>query len=130
MNPARDHYLAERVNTATPAELTALLFDASVAALRKALRLQTAGRWLDATPAVIRAQQIVLELRHSLDFAASADVRQLSTRLFHLYTWVHERTVAATMNRDPQGTQDALDVLIPLQEAWREMMAGRLPAVA
>ncbi|MBC7678438.1 MAG: hypothetical protein H7233_05560, partial [Pseudorhodobacter sp.] len=37
---AADHYLAERVMTASPAELTAMLFDACVGAMKSALRLQ------------------------------------------------------------------------------------------
>jgi flagellin-specific chaperone FliS len=57
---AADHYLAERVMTASPVELTAMLFDACVGSIKLAIRLHEAGQHTAALPKLTKAQDIVL----------------------------------------------------------------------
>jgi flagellar protein FliS len=112
---AADHYLAERVMTASPAELTAMLFDACVGAIKGAIRLQEAGEHLAATPRLLKAQDIVLELRTTLNPEAGA----LATSLDALYTFAWTQLVQAGIKRDSKAARDALEVVEPLQLAWR-----------
>lgn len=112
---AADRYLAERVMTASPAELTAMLFDACVGAVRSALRLQRAGEHLAATQRLIKAQDIVLELRTTLNPEAG----ELAVSLDALYTFAYAQLLQASLKRDPVAAQAALDVVEPLQLAWR-----------
>lgn len=116
MNAAADRYLAERVATASPAELTAMLFDAAVAAARAAERLQGEGEWRTATEKLIRAQRVVLELRTALN----PDAGEVAQNLARLYTYCHEQWVHAAMQRDAQAIRNGLDVIVPLAEAWRQ----------
>lgn len=113
---AADRYLTERVMTASPAELTAMLFDACVGALRSALASQEAGEHLAATPKLVKAQAIVLELRTTLNHEAG----ELATRLDALYTYAFSQLLQANTRRDARATKVALDVVAPLQQAWRE----------
>ena len=113
---AADRYLTERVMTASPAELTAMLYDAAVGALRSAVALQQAGDHLAATPKLVKAQAIVLELRTTLNPAAG----DLTTRLDALYTFAFTQLLQANTKRDVAATKAALEVLEPLQSAWRE----------
>lgn len=126
MNQAADRYLEERVLTATPAELTAMLFDAAVGALKRAAALQEQGDFAAAAPRLLKAQDIVLELRTTLDHS----VGELSLRLDQLYTWCFSCLVRANTSRDVTGTRDALAVLEPLQSAWREACVGAVPVPA
>jgi flagellar protein FliS len=112
---AADHYLAERVMTASPAELTAMLFDACVGSIKSALRLQEAGEHLAATPRLLKAQDIVLELRTTLNHEAG----ELATSLDALYTFAWTQLVQAGIKRDSQAARTALEVIEPLQLAWR-----------
>jgi flagellar protein FliS len=112
---AADHYLAERVMTASPAELTAMLYDACVGAMKSALRLQEAGEHLAATPRLVKAQDIVLELRTTLNPAAG----ELALSLDALYTFAWGKLITASCKRDPSATRAALEVVEPLQLAWR-----------
>jgi flagellar protein FliS len=112
---AADHYLAERVMTASPAELTAMLFDACVGAIKVAIRLQEAGEHIAATPRLAKAQDIVLELRTTLNFEAG----ELATRLDALYTFAWTQLLQAGFKRDTAAARAALDVVEPLQQAWR-----------
>ncbi len=116
---AADRYLAERVMTASPAELTAMLYDACVGALKVALRLQEAGDHVAAIPRLSKAQDILLELRTTLNPAAGSEARDLAGRLDALYTFAWQQLLQAGFRRDPAGTRAALDVVEPIQLAWR-----------
>lgn len=112
---AADHYLAERVMTASPAELTAMLYDACVGAIKSAIRLQEAGEHAAATPKLTKAQDIVLELRTTLNPAAG----ELATSLDALYTYAWSQLLQAGFKRDTAAARVALEVVEPLQQAWR-----------
>ena len=112
---AADRYLTERVSTASPAELTAMLFDACVGAIKLAVRLQQAGQHAAAGPKLIKAQEIVLELRSTLNKEAG----ELAARLDSLYTYAYGRLLQANLRHDPAAATEALQVVEPLQQAWR-----------
>jgi len=116
VNAVADRYLQDRVTTATPAELTAMLFDGAVGATRSAITLQENGEWAAATPKLIKAQNIVLALRTSLN----AQAGQLATSLDALYDWAYTQLVAANTRRDTAAARNALATLQPIQLAWRE----------
>ena len=63
----RDQYLLQQVETATPAMLTLMLFNAAVAKTRRSTFDIEAGEFAQARQALINAQEIVLELRFTLN---------------------------------------------------------------
>ena len=113
---AADRYLTERVMTASPAELTAMLYDACVGAIKAAIRLHAADQHLAAGPRLIKAQEIVLELRSTLN----KDAGQLAVQLDALYTYAYGRLVEANLRRNTAAAQEALEILEPIREAWRQ----------
>jgi flagellar protein FliS len=113
---AADRYLEERVLTASPVELTAMLFDACVGSIKLAIRLQEAGEHVAALPKLLKAQDIVLELRTTLNHEAG----ELAIRLDALYTWAWQLLVRAATKRDTPAAREALGVIEPLQLAWRQ----------
>jgi flagellar protein FliS len=117
---AADRYLNDRVLTASPAELTAMLYDACVGALKLAARLQESGDHVRAGGRLLKAQDIVLELRTTLNPAAG----DLAVRLDALYTYAFGLLVKANVQRDPAATLEALSVLEPLAQAWRTACCG------
>ena len=116
MQSAADHYLAQRVNTASPAELTAMLYDALCANIRGAIARIEAGAPLEATPKLIKAQDILLELRSTLN----KDAGELADRLDALYTFAWRRLLDASVQRKAKPAREALDVVDPIRTAWRE----------
>jgi flagellar protein FliS len=115
-NPAADRYLTDQVMTASPAELTAMLFDACVGAMKSAVRMHEAGEHLAAVPRLIKAQEILLELRSTLNPAAG----DMATRLDALYTYAYGRLVEGNLRRDTDAVREAVDVVEPIQIAWRQ----------
>jgi flagellar protein FliS len=118
---AADHYLAERVMTASPVELTAMLFDACVGSIKLAIRLHEAGQHTAALPKLTKAQDIVLELRSTLNHEAG----ELASHLDALYTFAWSELFRAGLRRDTAAARAALEVVEPLQLAWRETFGAR-----
>lgn len=127
MNSATNHYLADKVATATPAQLTGMLFDAAVAALRGAVRLQEAGEWQAGVTRSVKAQRILCELRDSLDHEAGGE---LAGNLHDLYEWAYLTLVRASASKDVQAVKDVLGVVEPLASGWREAVLQAQPQAA
>jgi flagellar protein FliS len=113
---ASDRYLEDRVLTASPAELTAMLYDALSASARGAITRLEAGDRQGALPRIQKAQDILLELRVTLDHSAGPLAGQLDA----LYTFAWRRLLDAVVHGDPAVAREALDVIEPLRTAWRQ----------
>lgn len=109
-------YLADKVATATPAELTSMLYDACVGQLQISHTLLEAGDHRNAQPHLARAQAIVLELRGSL----SVEGGEVSNNLDALYAWVFSNMITAQLEHTPDSAAEALKVMTELQDAWRQ----------
>ncbi len=122
-----NQYLDDKVATATPAQLTGMLYDGAVGALRQAVRLQEGGDWQGALPRVLKAQRIVMELRESLDHETGGE---LAANLWQLYTWCYACLLRCTSEREVDVTKEALSVLSELADAWKEGVLGVTPVSA
>src|SRR3954451_4075237 len=120
MDAVADHYLVERVAAATPAELIAMLYDKAVLSLKKAQHFLAIGDHDHAYGRIVNASDVVLELRCVLNPSAG----DMTVRLEALYAWVTSRLLVAASRHDDTAVQDALDVLQPLQSAWRQACVG------
>ena len=116
MRNAADHYLAERVMTATPAELTAMLYDACSAHIRGGITRLENGAKVEATARLSKAIDIVLELRATLDRGAGPIAEQLDS----LYAWCFSRLLEASARGNVGAAHEALEIVEGLRTAWRE----------
>src|SRR4051812_32365196 len=110
-NGIADRYLAEKVNTASPAELIGMLYDAGVVAMQAGQAAVEAGQVSDAHRHLIRAQNIVVELRCSLN----AEAGEIARNLHDLYEFVGRRLVDANLKKDAGMVVDCLRVFTPLR---------------
>ena len=115
-NPARNAYLSQSVATASPARLLVMLFDRLELDIERGRDLQAAGDFLAASPHLMHAQEIVLELRSSLRLDAWKGAEPLS----EIYAWLHRELVRGNVSRDGSVTSDCLQVVATLAGAWRE----------
>ena len=115
MIAGRNAYLGSMVNTASPARLLVLLYDRLILDLQRALEAQTAGDHLSASPHLLHAQEIIMELQNSLDIEAWEG----GSGLFGIYTWLYRELVRANVQRDLTVTQSCIDLVQPLADAWR-----------
>lgn len=121
---ARNAYMGGMVSTASPARLLVMLFDRLGADVDRAIAAQEAGDFAAAGQHLIHAQEIVLELRSSLDH----DVWDGAARLDAVYGWLHRELVRANVSRDVAVTQDCKKIVDPLVETWREAALATVAA--
>lgn len=139
MNPSNPHaspgaYLRTKVLTASPQELRLMLYEGAIKFARQARHALGRGDSASAYAALVRAQNVVMELRHSLNHAINPE---LCTRLDALYSYIYVRLVEANVGRDAGAIDEAIGLLEFQRETWSMAMrksrdtappAGDLPA--
>jgi flagellar protein FliS len=128
MDARERRYLDDQAITASPAQLTAMLFDGAVAAIRLGTVLAEGGDWIAAGQRWIKAERIVTQLRITLDASPGGDVADLASHLEQLYIWVNTCLSRAISGRDVKMAANALATLAPLADAWRTSCVGQRAA--
>jgi flagellar secretion chaperone FliS len=114
--PARNPYLQDSVGTASPGRLLVMLYDRLVADLfqgEEALRAD--DRELSAER-ITHAQEIILELRATLDIEAWSGAPGLAS----LYGFLLTELIQANVKRDADKVASCRALVEPLRDAWRE----------
>ncbi len=117
MTPTDPHkeYVVSRVAAATPVELTRMLYEGAVQAVREALTAHRGGDILARGNAVTKAVQILGELRFSL----RRDVApQYCDTLSGLYGYLQNRLIQAHAEKSESILQEVLQLIQTLLEGW------------
>jgi flagellar secretion chaperone FliS len=126
-NPAlRQRYLADSIATASPAKLLMMLYDRLALDLNRGEEALRANDRITASQHLIHAQDIVLELRTSLNM----DVWDGADRLAQIYTFLLTELVGANINADADRVASSRSLVEPLREAWREAAIATMAPVA
>lgn len=124
MTTANDHrrqrFVDDAVSTASPARLICLLYDRLQLDLTLAVSALGDGDRQAAVESIGHAQQIVLELRGSLD----VDAWEGGPGLASLYAWILGELGRAMVAADAAVVTACIDLVAPLRSAWHEAAAG------
>ena len=112
----RSAYMNTSVTTANPQRLLVMLYERLLLDVRRALEAQQGADHAAAHPHLTHAQDIVTELRSTLN----VDAWEGGPGLAALYDWLHVQLVRANVTRDAAITADCLPVVESLVEAWRQ----------
>jgi flagellar secretion chaperone FliS len=112
----RDRYLRDSINTASPAKLLIMLYDRLVVDLAQGEEALRAGERERANDRITHAQEIVLELRTSLDVEAWSGAPALA----NVYGWLLTELIGANIARDADRVAACRALVEPLREAWNE----------
>lgn len=116
-HPDANRYLEQQVATASPVMLTAMLFDALVANTLRGIDHLEIGSSVPARNALIRGQEIVLELRSSLDHAVGGE---LARNLDRLYEFIYHKLLTASAGADVTAARAAAQIASSMRDSWRE----------
>jgi len=116
----RARYLGDSIATASPQQLLVMLYDRLALDLERAEESLTLGDREAARGPIMHAQEIVLELRASLQ----VDVWDGGPRLAALYSWLVGELIQANVKGDIRRVRDCRKVVEPLRDAWREAAAS------
>lgn len=110
-----------RILSATPLELTLMLFEGAVASVRAARKHLAAGDIAARSRSITKAVDIVTELSQSLNHKAGGE---LSARLANLYDYMQRLLLEANFKQEDQGLKTVEELLQPLHDAWRQIVAA------
>jgi flagellar protein FliS len=112
----RNRYLEDSINTASPAKLLVMLYDRLVLDLQQGELAIQAGDRDTASDKINHAQEIILELRTTLD----VDVWEGAAGLAALYSWLLTELIQANIKLDAAKVAACRGIVEPLRDAWRE----------
>jgi flagellar secretion chaperone FliS len=115
----RERYLQDSISTASPAKLLVMLYDRLVLDLVQAEEFLAGGDKVAAGPPLMHAQEIILELRSTLDL----DVWEGAKGLADLYGFLLTELIGANVGRDADRVAACRGLIEPLRDAWREAAA-------
>jgi flagellar protein FliS len=112
--------MSASVATASPQQLLVMLYDRLALDLERAEQALVDGDRAGAHEQLMHAQEIVIELRASLN----VDVWEGGPRLAALYSWVLGELIQANLKGDVRRVRDCRKIVEPLRDAWRQAAAS------
>ncbi len=115
----RKRYVADQILTASPERLVTMMYDALASSLVQADAAIGRSDSFEANAALIKAQNIVLELQSSLN----VEVWDGAPGLLAIYHYLYKNLVRANLVKDRVLVAEALRLVQPLQAAWHQAAA-------
>ncbi len=127
---AKNVYVQNSVETASPARLLVMLCDRLVLDVQRGLEAQRVGDRQEAHNQLVHAQEIVIHLRSTLKVEAWDGGPGLAS----LYDWLHNELVRANVRKDPAITEGCLGIVTDLSDTWKQaalqLAAAGVPAAS
>lgn len=117
MPNAYQQYRHTQVNTATPEELTLMLYDGLIRFINVARKSVGEKNVEEAHRANLRAQDIISELMNTLNMNY-----EISHSLYALYDYMKRRLVEANIKKDVAVLDEVLGMARELRETWSQAM--------
>jgi flagellar secretion chaperone FliS len=122
----RSRYLDDSVKTASPGRLLVMLYERLVLDLTRAETLLGTGEREAASAQLLHAQDIVIELRTSLDM----DVWDGAAGLAQIYTYLISELIQANVTADGARVASCRGLVEPLLDAWRQAALAAVETAA
>ena len=119
-NPAlRARYMSTSVTTASPGQLLVMLYERLVLDLTRAEEALLAGDRTTGSEQLMHAQDIVAELRVTLN----VDAWEGGPGLAQLYDFLLKELIRANVRADASVVASSRTMVEPLRDAWRQALA-------
>ena len=110
-------YLRSKVMTATPSELTLMLYEGAIKFVNKAIMSIEKDDVMGAHNNLMKTQRIIEELRASLDHKYPV-AKEFDT----VYEYILRRLVEANIKKDKDILEEVLEHLRTMRDTWKEVM--------
>jgi flagellar protein FliS len=114
---AYQQYANNKVMTASPAELTLMLYDGAIKFINIALGAIEEKDVQKAHTNILKAEHIIDYLRQTLDmkYAVAQDFE-------NIYSYLASRLIEANLKKDPEILQEVNEHLRSVRDTWKEVM--------
>ncbi|MDF2524744.1 MAG: flagellar protein FliS [Clostridiales bacterium] len=110
-------YQNNKINTASPAELTLMLYEGSIKFCNIAKSAMEEKDIPKTNQNIIKAEKIVSYLRMTLDFKYP-----VAKDFDNIYDFIYDQLVAANIKKDITILEVALEQLRGMRDTWKEVM--------
>ena len=110
-------YNNSKIMTASPAELTLMLYDGAIKFCNIAMVGIEEKNVEKAHNNIKKVEAIIAEFRATLDhkYPVSQDFE-------NVYSYLHDRLIMANIKKDPEILQEVLDHLRTMRDTWKQVM--------
>ncbi|RKD32340.1 flagellar export chaperone FliS [Thermohalobacter berrensis] len=117
MNNAYQQYQQNSIMTASPEELTLMLYNGAIKFIKQGKIFIEQNNMEKANNSIIRAQDIISELNITLNMDY-----EISKNLRSLYTFILDRLMQANIKKDISILDEVLPLIEELRDTWQEAM--------
>ncbi len=110
-------YQNSKILTASPAELTLMLYDGAIKFGNIAIVAMNEKDVQKAHANIVKVQKIIEEFRATLDFKYP-----VAKDFDNVYSYLQQRLLQANMKKDPVVMEEVLSHLRSMRETWVEVM--------
>lgn len=110
-------YKSNSIQTASPAELTLMLYDGAIKFCNIALGALEKDDIQKANTNIVKAEKIIVEFRCTLDFKYP-----VAKEFDRVYDYIYRRLVEANIKKDTEILEDALKYIREMRDTWKEVM--------
>ncbi|HEU4965340.1 MAG TPA: flagellar export chaperone FliS [Bacilli bacterium] len=117
MNNVYQSYNNVSVMTASPGELTLMLYNGAIRFLKQSKAAMEKHESQPAREFLNKGQAIVLELMATLNMDIA-----IAQELYQQYDFMNRHLLQASIKREPSTVQDVIELLEELRDAWNGVL--------
>lgn len=110
-------YQNNKVNTATPGELTLMLYEGAIKFCNIAINAINENNITKTNQNLLKAERIITHLRSTLDFKYS-----VSKDFDNIYSYVYDGLVQANIKKDAEKIEEIVGVIREMRDTWKEVI--------
>ena len=110
-------YANSKLMTATPAQLTLMLYDGAIKFTNIAIHAVEENDYEKANTYIQKTERIIEEFRNTLDFKYP-----VAQEFENVYKMIAEKLLYANMKKDAEVLQEVLKHLRIMRDTWEEVM--------
>jgi flagellar protein FliS len=110
-------YKDSKILTATPAELTLMLYEGAIKFCNIAAMAIEKKEYDKANINIVKAERIITELRSTLDFKYP-----VAQHFELVYEYIYRRLFDANIKKDVEILEEALSYIREMRDTWKEVM--------
>jgi len=117
INNPYDKYRINAVNTATPEELTLMLYNGALKFCNQAMAAFEEKDYIKANRLVQRVEDIIREFQITLNRKY-----EISEQLDMMYDYIYRCLVKANINKSTELLEEAMGLIRTMRDTWKEAM--------
>lgn len=110
-------YREVTINTASQGKLIIMLFDGAIKRAEEAIRYIETNNIEFVHKNLIRAQEIITELRSSLNMEIGGEIAK---NLDRIYEYIHYLLVQGNLKKDVAPIKESIEYMKTMRDTWRE----------